>query len=257
LKRRSDWVNLTGRKIGTLTVVESIGKTSRHAEERWRCSCDCGREVVLFATRLTRPPPNRCCSRSCPLHPKPDPAAWKVRRSWDSAIRHARKEGLPFHRTWRKFEAFLAAIGTAPEPHAILRLSQQPLERVVLDDWEVIAVQDDDDFEIGQFEMRPKPLSGPSHMARPGRPYAASAAAARLRKELNAAGYIPTLHGSALEAMLEFGQVLIGLALPNGKRDERQLLTLFPVSRHGETGFSPFSSPLPCQTMLCLMRSPN
>jgi hypothetical protein len=33
MKRRSDWVNLTGRKIGTLTVVESIGRTATHAEE--------------------------------------------------------------------------------------------------------------------------------------------------------------------------------------------------------------------------------
>jgi hypothetical protein len=120
VKRRSDRVDLTGKEIGPLTVLESLGRKSPKGQERWRCSCQCGREVVLYGCSLTHPPPIRTCSRSCPLYPKPDPAAMKVRRCWDSAIRHARKLGLPFHRPWRKFEAFLIGVGTAPDPRAYL-----------------------------------------------------------------------------------------------------------------------------------------
>lgn len=48
---------LTGR-FGRLAVVERAGRKGKHA--RYRCRCDCGREVVVYATNLRRGRTSSC-----------------------------------------------------------------------------------------------------------------------------------------------------------------------------------------------------
>lgn len=46
-------IDLTGKKIGALTVIERAGKVKfGRAVTAWRCRCDCGREEVIPQPRL-------------------------------------------------------------------------------------------------------------------------------------------------------------------------------------------------------------
>jgi len=114
MKRRSDWVDLTGQKVGKLTVLNSVGRTSQHGQERWQCQCECGQQALVYAGQLLKPPFREYCSRDCPLRPKRPTFLKKERYCWYKAMIKARQEGVPFHAQWRKFEAFLAAVGKAP-----------------------------------------------------------------------------------------------------------------------------------------------
>lgn len=44
--------NLSGRRFGRLVVLEQAER-SKTGEIRWRCKCDCGREIVTQANNLT------------------------------------------------------------------------------------------------------------------------------------------------------------------------------------------------------------
>lgn len=44
--------DLTGKKIGRLTVIKKVGKRGKHV--LWLCRCDCGNETVVYSTNLLR-----------------------------------------------------------------------------------------------------------------------------------------------------------------------------------------------------------
>ncbi|SRR5712692_3780549 len=44
-------IDLTGQKIGRLTVVSKVGKIGL-GRTKWLCRCDCGKEKVIFAVNL-------------------------------------------------------------------------------------------------------------------------------------------------------------------------------------------------------------
>ena len=44
-------INMTGRVIGLLTVLEECGRDSR-GEALWRCRCECGNEVIVLGSNL-------------------------------------------------------------------------------------------------------------------------------------------------------------------------------------------------------------
>jgi hypothetical protein len=63
-------VDITGRKFGWLTAVERVmfHHPSGKKEGRWRCVCDCGKEVVIPHSRLLTGNTKSCgCKRGRPL----------------------------------------------------------------------------------------------------------------------------------------------------------------------------------------------
>ena len=57
--------NLTGKRFGFLTVLESIGK--RQDRVLWRCLCDCGTVIERYTSMLTRGQVKSCgCKRRIP-----------------------------------------------------------------------------------------------------------------------------------------------------------------------------------------------
>ena len=59
LKGRSSWnrINLSGKKIGRLNVIECVGyhKTENKKDKRlhYKCICSCGNEIIVLGTNLT------------------------------------------------------------------------------------------------------------------------------------------------------------------------------------------------------------
>lgn len=43
--------DITGEKIGRLTVLERVDKDGKHS--KWLCRCDCGKTVVVYGSNLT------------------------------------------------------------------------------------------------------------------------------------------------------------------------------------------------------------
>jgi hypothetical protein len=68
-------LDLTGRRLGRLTVVERAGKVKfGHMVTAWRCRCDCGTHVVVPQPRLpyrdSIPPGHRVdACPACRAHP--------------------------------------------------------------------------------------------------------------------------------------------------------------------------------------------
>ena len=53
-KNNPNFVDLTGRRIGKLTVIEYLNKSSERNRSLWLCKCDCGKEVELPSEFITR-----------------------------------------------------------------------------------------------------------------------------------------------------------------------------------------------------------
>lgn len=51
--------DLTGKKFGRLTVIESAG-SDKNGHAKWFCKCDCGGEVTVLATNLKRGQTTSC-----------------------------------------------------------------------------------------------------------------------------------------------------------------------------------------------------
>lgn len=44
-------VDMTGRPIGRLLVIEECGR-EKHWKVLWRCRCECGNEVIVLGSNL-------------------------------------------------------------------------------------------------------------------------------------------------------------------------------------------------------------
>ncbi len=65
---RAKKIDLTGQRFGKLVALDfTYGTTGKRKDVFWRCSCDCGREVVTSAGNLRSGNSNSCgCSRVLP-----------------------------------------------------------------------------------------------------------------------------------------------------------------------------------------------
>lgn len=107
MKHRLD---LTSARFGRLTAISAVAGP---APTRWRCICDCGKEVVVRTISLRSGNTTSCgCSRT--THKA---SATPTYRSW-LAMRHRAKKlayaSVPVCKRWGKFEAFLADMGERP-----------------------------------------------------------------------------------------------------------------------------------------------
>lgn len=57
--------NLRGKVIGELTVGNRYSSTQGKRETRYRCTCSCGQEVIVLASRLTCDDDKKIAKRSC------------------------------------------------------------------------------------------------------------------------------------------------------------------------------------------------
>lgn len=46
-------LDLTGQKFGRLTVIEEVGRDI-HGNTKWRCKCECGGEIIVYAGNLRK-----------------------------------------------------------------------------------------------------------------------------------------------------------------------------------------------------------
>ena len=119
--------DLTGQKFGRLTALSRIEQPGR---SQWRCVCDCGRELIVFALNLMRGN-----SKSCGCYAKervrevktthgmsytPTRAIWNqmVQRCTNPNVRNYHRyggRGISFDPRWAVFENFFADMGERPE----------------------------------------------------------------------------------------------------------------------------------------------
>jgi hypothetical protein len=128
------FIDMMGRRIGRLTVIESAGTRGECA--MWRCRCDCGKETIVAGTNLRKGNTQSCgCLliewRASGLARVKHEAAnngawWPEYRAWVNA-RFGTRRG-PVCERWRigengddGFECFIADMGRKPQPHFQLR----------------------------------------------------------------------------------------------------------------------------------------
>jgi len=119
-------------RFGRLVAVERVGSTSGHA--RWRCVCDCGREVEVLAGHL-RSGHTRSCgcarretaaaiARAGATHGQSRTVEFRIwtgirtRCSNPNAPEFSRYggRGIALCERWQRFENFLADMGKRPSP---------------------------------------------------------------------------------------------------------------------------------------------
>ena len=60
-KKLGKYKDLTGYKIGLLTVITNTGQKSKNGSFIWECLCDCGKTIYVPTSSLTR----KRCTKSC------------------------------------------------------------------------------------------------------------------------------------------------------------------------------------------------
>lgn len=67
--------NIKGRRFGRLTVVERHPENAKNGVSRWRCLCECGREVIIRSDSLTRGSSSSCGCNNQVQTPTKSPTA--------------------------------------------------------------------------------------------------------------------------------------------------------------------------------------
>lgn len=134
-------IDLSGRKYGRLIVLYIDGKTSYDGKLKWRCKCDCGREITTVGSRLKRNITRSCgclnqdkeirLSRGLKgdknpnfLHGLRKTPEYKT---WQNMLNRCRNEKSPDYKyyggrgivvceRWRSFKHFLEDMGKKPHP---------------------------------------------------------------------------------------------------------------------------------------------
>lgn len=70
---------LEGRKQGRLTVIEKVEDGETWGQDKWRCRCDCGREVIISAAAL------KCKVDSCGCLRQERAKAWMAQKRREAA----------------------------------------------------------------------------------------------------------------------------------------------------------------------------
>ena len=60
-RKLGKYKDLTGYKIGLLTVITNTGQKSKNGSFIWECLCDCGKTIYVPTSSLTR----KRCTKSC------------------------------------------------------------------------------------------------------------------------------------------------------------------------------------------------
>lgn len=127
-------IDLTGARVGRLTVISESKLQSRRVS--WVCMCDCGAEVVVMSCNLNRDHTTSCgCilreSRATRfvthgLSKTPEYKVWRGMRircenKNDPAYTNYGGRGIEVCDRWKSFEKFLADMGRRPKGMTIER----------------------------------------------------------------------------------------------------------------------------------------
>ena len=127
LPSHTNFIDMTGRVCGLLTVVEYAGKDARSDVVCWRCRCVCGTERVVPGSRLRNGTVTSCgCSRprrgvhGYGNHPLYQTWAGMIARCYSKKIggyKNYGGRGITVCSRWRNSpEAFISDMGDKPTP---------------------------------------------------------------------------------------------------------------------------------------------
>lgn len=129
-------IEMRGKRIGQLTVIERIQRPEKTQKNAWwRCRCACGAEVVSTGSDLRLRAPRAC--RSCAARKWKNEVALNLPtyNSWahmlercynnqNKRARHYSQRGITVCARWRKsFDAFLVDMGPRPPDTTLGRIN--------------------------------------------------------------------------------------------------------------------------------------
>lgn len=127
-------IDMVGKRIGRLLVIERSPPATKCGQARWLCICDCGRTTTALGAALRNEQVRSCGCLGREARVKhgyrhtPEYSVWaSMRRRCNSPghrdYRHYGGRGIKICDRWTDFTVFLADMGARPSPkHTIERL---------------------------------------------------------------------------------------------------------------------------------------
>lgn len=132
---QSRFKDLTGQKIGRLTVLEALPERTAHKHVQWRCLCECGNTTIT--TNLGKKNPTRSCgcirveqmrklgASSKQANPISRTSAYKAALK---AVKRQRAEVVVAERVSRLLSMALSAVGAVKSGSTFAMLGYTPAE---------------------------------------------------------------------------------------------------------------------------------
>lgn len=130
MRNRSD---LSGRIVGSWTVLAKSDSRGKHGQVYWDCQCRCGAKKLVMGESLRRETSTQCLSCKNTIHgmeKTPTYSTWvamkrRCMNQKDRSYADYGGRGITVCDEWQSFEGFFADMGEKPEGTSIDRIDVQ------------------------------------------------------------------------------------------------------------------------------------
>lgn len=133
MRKLKNTIDLSNAKIGSITVLNLLPDSSNRKARRWRCICDCGRNITLYENRLIEGGITSCGRCDRVSKQRKYPPEYNV---WASMIERCGNKNNPDYKNyggrgikvckeWLSYDVFIKDMGERPNGMTLDRIDNE------------------------------------------------------------------------------------------------------------------------------------